>query len=249
MYLHVPHIGVSRPYGCSMISARAYSILFVVPIVALSACGGKSFKADPAADLAVAKQAVLTAADLPGYKATPHTSSDDIPAGVKKDFANCMGTATSVFDDTPGAQKADSPDFSSADQKLQVSGTVEVDPSKSDIDNGWSEISKAGTEPCLGKLFEAAAHQGALAGPGISVRLGAVTRFDVGVGDRSVGYSVPVHITGPGGSISVYLDFVFLPRDRAGMDFSFTNIGSPPGRGTETALVKKVYDRVGNQAK
>jgi hypothetical protein len=237
----------SGRYRFPMISARALSILVVVSIVALAACGGKAFKASPADDLALAQRAVLTKADLPGYEAKPHTSNDDIPAGVKKDFANCLGTPTSIFDDTPGAQKADSPDFSQG--TTQVSGSIEIDPNKSDIDKGWAEISKGGIEPCLGKLFEAAVKQGALDQPGIKVGLGTVKRFDVGVGDRSVGYSVDLQITGPSGTADVFLDLVFVPRDRAGLDFSFTTVGTPFDRTVETALVQKVYDRIGNHAR
>jgi hypothetical protein len=229
---------------------RLPAVLIVVALIALAGCGGKSHKADPAADLALAKQAVLTAADLPGYKGTPHAPDDDIPAGVKKDFATCMGTSVSIFDDTPGAQKADSPDFSAGvGDTLSVSDTVEIDPTKGDIDKVWDPISKPAAEPCLGKLFEAATTQGALDSPGVKLGKLKVDRFDVGVGDRSVGYAVVAPVSGPGSSIVLYIDVVFAARDRAGMDFSFSNVGTPFDRNLEKTLVQKVYDRVGTSAK
>ena len=111
----------------------------------MAACGGSAKKVDPAADLALAKSAVLTDADVPGYTGSPHTPSDDIPAAAKKEFATCMKAPTTIFDDAPGAQKADSPDF--AKGQAQVSNSIEIDPKKSDVDKGWSQISKRRPRP------------------------------------------------------------------------------------------------------
>jgi hypothetical protein len=229
---------------------RLPAVLIVVALMALAGCGGKSHKVDPAADLALAKRAVLTAADLPGYTAKPHTPDDDIPAAAKKEFASCMGTTTSIFDDTPGAQNADSPDFDGASATgLSVSNSIEIDPKKSDIDKGWDQISKPSVETCLGKLFDAAFKQGSLNEPGVTVGAFKVERYDVGIGDRSVGYEAVVPVSGQGRTAVVYLDLVFVARDRAGMDFSFTDVGKSFDRTLEKTLAQKVYDRVGNDAK
>lgn len=233
-----------------MTSVRTLSTLTVAAVIALAGCGGKSSKADPAADLALAKRAVLTVADLPGYTGKPHTPDDDIPAAAKKEFASCMGTTTSIFDDTPGAQKADSPDFDGESGiGLAVSNSIEIDPKKSDIDKGWDELSKSSAQSCLGKLFDAAFKQGSLTDPGVTVGTFKVDRFDVGVGDRSVGYEAVVPVSGQGRTAVVYLDLVFVPRDRAGMDFTFTSVGKAFDRALEKTLAQKVYDRVGNDAK
>ena len=229
-----------------MISARTVSMLVLVPLVGLSACGGSSKKVDPAADLALAKRAVLTKADLPGYAGKPHTKSDDLTSTQKKDFATCTGLPTTIFDDKPGAQNADSLDFSKG--QASVSDSVEIDPKKSDIDDGWKQISRAGIAPCLQKLFEAALK----AEPDFpkTVTLDtSIARFDVGVGSRSVGYALTFTVTGPGGTVVIYLDLIFVPRDRAGLDFEFGNVGTAPARSFETALVQKVYDRIGDNAK
>ena len=216
-------------------------------MLSFAACGGSSAKkVDPAADLALAKRVVLTKADLPGYTGKPHTKSDDLSSTQKKDFATCVGLPTTIFDDTPGAQNVDSPDFSKG--RASVSDSVEIDPKKRDIDDGWNQISRAGVAPCLQKLFEAALR----AEPDFpkTVTLDtSITRFDVGIGSRSVGYALTFTATGPGGTVVIYLDLIFLPRDRAGLDFEFSNVGAPPVRSFETALVQKVYDRIGNNAK
>src|SRR5437870_1846651 len=93
----------------SMIPLRRFSVVVVVSGLLVASCGSSSSKADPAADLAVAKAASLTAADLPGYSAKPHKESGDLPASAKKNFADCLGVSATFFDDTPGQQEANSP--------------------------------------------------------------------------------------------------------------------------------------------
>jgi len=231
-----------------MTSARRCSIVVLVSLLALAACGGSTKKVDPAADLALAKSAVLTAADVSGYTGSPHTSSDDIPAADKKDFATCMKVPTTVFDDTPGSQKANSPDFAKGEN--QVSDSIEIDPKKSDVDQGWSEISKQEAAGCLQKLFQSLITSGANSAQGVTFGPASVARFDVGVGSRSVGYALKFSASATGGKSAVfYADLVFLPRDRAGLEFDFLGVDTPIDRTFELTLVRTVYDRVGTKAK
>jgi len=230
-----------------MAATRKLSLVVLASLLGLVACGGSTKKVDPAADLALAKQAVLVAADLPGYTGTPHSSSDDIPASVKKTFADCMKVPTTIFDDTPGAQKADSPDF--AKGEAQISNSIEIDPKQSDIDDGFKQISKPGTEPCLQKFFEAAITTGASGTQGVTFGNAAVTRFDVGVGKKSVAYTLKISASAGGNTALFYIDLVFVPRDRAGLEFDFFNLGTPTDRTLLKSLVQKVYDRVGDGAK
>jgi len=234
-----------------MTRSHKLSIVALVLALTLAACGGSSKKADPAADLATAKAAVLTAADLPGYKGVPHTADSKIPAKLKSDFATCMGVSTTIFDDTPGAQKADSLDFSKgANDEQQVSDTVEIDPKKATIDEGWQQISKPEAAPCLGKLFDGVFKESAGATPGVVFAKAVVTPFDVGIGDRSVGFAVNLSATVPhAGEIKFSADLIYVPRDRAGLEFDFFNTGTPTDHAFETGLVQKVYDRVGDNAK
>ena len=96
-----------------------------------------------------------------------------------------MKVPTTIFDDTPGAQKADSADF--AKGEAQISDSIEIDPKKSDIDDGLKVISQSGSEPCLQKLFEAAMPPAASGTPGVTFGNADVTRFDVGVGSSPSG--------------------------------------------------------------
>jgi hypothetical protein len=223
-------------------------LVVLVALVALAACGGSAKKVDPAADLALAKSAVLTAADVPGYAGSPHTPSDDIPAAAKKEFAACMKAPTTIFDDAPGAQKADSPDF--AKSQAQVSNSIEIDPKKSDVEKGWSQISKTEAAACLQKLFQSVITSGANNAQGVTFGPTSVARFDVGIGNRSVGYALKFSASGAGGKSAVfYADLVFLARDRAGLEFDFLDVDTPLNRSFETSLAQTVYDRVGTKAK
>src|SRR5437870_3778472 len=106
-------------------TGRVVALMSGVALV-LSSCGSSAKKVDPAADLRVAKSAVLTAADVPsGFHGSPHTNSGDLPAAAKKGFAKCMKVDLTLFDDTPGAQKADSDDFKAGDSEIDSS--VEID--------------------------------------------------------------------------------------------------------------------------
>ncbi len=225
------------------VGSRA-SVLLLIPVLVLGACGGSSKKVDPAADLALAKGAVFTAADLPGYTGKPHAASDNLPAEAKKNFAACLKVSTTIFDDLPGAQKADSPDFSKGN--ASASNSIEIDPKKSEVDTSWNQFSKPGVAPCLVQLFGDAIKAGDTSGATFGVP--TVTRFDVGVGSRSVGYSVKITVSGGGQTASVVSDIVLVQRDRAGMTFEFSDIGTAVDRQFEIALAQKVYDRIGNKA-
>ena len=228
-----------------MTSVRLGSIL-VVSVLVLAACGGTKFKADPAADLALAKASVLTSADLPGYTSTPYTDSDDIPANVKSAFATCMQAPSTIFDDTPGEQRFNSPNFDKGQSEVQ--NTVNVEPTQSVADTDWNELAKSQTAQCLQQLFEAALKSGGSGSAGATYSGTTVTRFDVGIGNRSVGFTVSINISANGNSAPFYADVIFVLRDRAELNFFYSGLGTPPDRSFETGLVQKVYDRVGGKA-
>jgi len=203
-------------------------------------------KADPASDMALARSAVLSATDLPGYTGKADTSSGSMPESAKKEFATCLGVSSTVLDDKAGEQKAESGDFDKGDST--VSGSVTIDPLASDIDDSWKVMSKQGVEPCLQGLFKAAI--AASAGTSGDVTIGDVTvdRFDVGVGTRSVGYSLKMVATSQGTDVNLFMDLLFVARDRAGIELDGVNVGEPFDRVTELGLVQKMYDRIGTKA-
>jgi hypothetical protein len=235
---------VLKDYRLRMIRMVRRTPILLVAVLVFGACGGSTKKVDPAADLAVAKTAALTAADLPSYFAKPFQKSSDIPISVKKNFAKCLNVAVTIFDDTPGAQKVHSPDFTRNSES--VSSSVEIDPKASDVDKGWNQLTTPGVARCLQQLFQAAVKLSAPSG----VTFGAttVTKFDVAVGSRSIGYTAKFSATSQSKALVFYVDFVFVARDRAGIEVDTSNVGQPFDRAAEIALARKMYDRIGTKA-
>lgn len=225
------------------------SIVAVVSVLALAACGGGggAKKVDPAQDLATASAAVLSINDLPGYASSPHTASDETPSSIITDFDTCLKVSATILDQAPGEQRVFSPDFSK--DQTAIAGNVEIDANTSDIDDGWDVLAKPGTEPCFEQFFREAVKVGITESQGIGFGPVAVDRFDPGIGDRSVGYNVKLTATGPGAAAVFFVDFIFVAHDRAAMELEFSSSGAPLDRGFETGLAQKVYDRVGDQAK
>jgi hypothetical protein len=229
-----------------MTSARTGSIVLLASLFAVSACGSSAKKVDPAADLALAKRAVPTQADVPGYTSAPHTPADDLPATLRKSFDGCLKVSASLFDDTPGAQKASSDDYSKG--QAQISANAKVYPKKSDLDADFTALANAGTGACLQKLFEAAAQSGQANGQNLTIGKESVNQFDPGIGGHSVGYALQLTLTLGKQSAVFFADVIFLQRDRAGLDFEFVDIGTAPDRALATSLVQKSYDRIGKDA-
>ena len=220
-------------------------MVFVVAASALYGCESSSAKVDPGADLAVAKAARIKGADLPGYRERAyHPSADEMPARLKRDFANCLHVGTTLFDETRGAQTAHSSDFAKGD--ATVSSNVEIDPTRASIDKGWKALTLPGVGKCLEQLFQSAIKQDA---PADLVTTNAtIAKFSLGVGSRSVGYSVKFSASGLGSEFVFYTDLLFIARGRAGISIEVSNVGKPFDRSTEIALAHKMYNRIGTKA-
>jgi hypothetical protein len=221
-----------------------FAALMLASFLVMGGCGGSAKKVDPAADLALANAAGLTTADLRGYTSTPYQKSGDIPDPVKKNFATCLNVKATIFDDTPGAQKVHSPDFKKA--TTTVSGSVEIDPKRSDIDNAWNTFAKSGFERCMQQLFDAVFTSAMPSGATVGAT--TVTKFDVGVGSRSLGVEAKTSISYRGRSFVSYIDFLMVARDRAGIEVDTVQLNQPFDRATEIALAQTVYDRIGTKA-
>jgi hypothetical protein len=235
---------------------------FLVPVAGLvliaSACGSSSAKADPAADLQVAKGAVLQKSDLPStFDATPYDSSDDIPESAKLDFANCMNTKLSIFSDTPGEQKANSDTFddNSSQSETEIQNEVDVYPKKSTVTDDYNLLTKDAAAGCLQKLFTTALQSAATQSTdttdaGSAPTFGTVTMTKLtvsGVGDHVVGYRATVPITAEGQSVTEYLDLLAATKDRAIVTLTVSNGQTPYDQATELQLLGKSINRIGKQ--
>ncbi len=239
---------------------RGFRLL--TPLVGLvlvaSACGSSSAKADPAADLQVAKGAVLTKADLPAsFDASPYNSSNSLPDSAKLDFANCMNTKLSIFSDSPGEQKVNSDDFddSNSQGQTEIQNEVDVYPKKSTVNDDYNVLTKDAATGCLQKLFttaiQAAQTQSTdTTDPGSGPTFGTVTvaKLNVsGVGDHVIGFRATVPVSAQGQSETEYLDLLAATKDRAVVTLTASNAQTPYDQATETQLLNKVVNRIGKQ--
>jgi len=240
-----------------MSRTRSLSVLFVALALVAAACSSGSGNSDKSggstatdsADLTLAKQAVLRPSDLSDYKATTHIVGSELSSTLRRTFAQCMGVDTTIFDTVPNAQIANSPDFSKGQQnQQQVTSSVEIDPTAADVDQGWKDFSGAKTQSCLKDLFGRLYTAANAAKAGIKYGPVHVSEFNVGVGDRSIGYAMSRAATGPAQTIELDVDVIYVVHDRAGMEFNFFNYGTNPDRTAEARLAQKVYDRVGDKA-
>jgi hypothetical protein len=222
---------------------RAAAIVVLIASALVSGCssGKSTLKTDPAADLAFIGRARLTTADLPDFSPRAHTHTDDVPATIRKSFAECMKVPSTVLDDTAGSQRADS-DYFTKDE-ASVSSEIRIYSAPSDADDRWRQIAKPVTGSCLAQLLEDGAKLGAEAGLTFGVSAG--TPFAVGVGPRSIGYAVKLTLTAGKQSSTFYYDVAFAQRDRVVFEVESVDVDAPPDRAGQIAFVQKVYDRLG----
>src|SRR5690349_3571545 len=116
------------------------SVLSGVLVVVLCGCGGASHKADAAADLAAAQDALIKQGDLPDYVPQPKKPNDDdraIDKVLDQTMSSCLHVdRTFLNQDVPGEQKAKSPDYKSGYET--ISASIEVDPKKRTVDDAWA---------------------------------------------------------------------------------------------------------------
>jgi hypothetical protein len=208
---------------------------------------------DVAADQSLASRAVLTASDAPrGYRAQPHSSSGDIPEQVKRDFANCMDSEVTMFDDPPGTLKSDGPDLVNADEDAEIDNSVQILPSRADVNKQYEQLTSAGVENCLSRLFDAAIRQElqkSSDAAGVAFGKAAVDSFAISsVPDGGRGFQVTIPVTANGRSTNFYIDALLVKRGRAELTLTSQTVGTTPDRDVELALIKRMSERLGAQA-
>lgn len=217
----------------------------VISILALGACGGSSSaKSNPAADLAAAKSAVLTKADLPDYDNSPHKNSDDPPDSVKTAFRQCTKAEVTPLDEGVDQQKADSDDFDK--DNTSIENTVVIAAKKSDIDKRWKALTASNVTTCLEDLFREAVKASAPSDdPSSKLDAIHVDKLSVNkIGDRALAFRAKASVTTSEGSGDAYLDILFAQKARGVGQLFVTQGGSPFDSATETSLLQKVVDRM-----
>ncbi|HEX5268463.1 MAG TPA: hypothetical protein VFW24_16970 [Acidimicrobiales bacterium] len=204
-----------------------------------------------AADHARAVAAVLRASDLPaGWTATPHTSGPSVP-GLDKALADCLGVNVGILNGNDPTT-ADSPDFGNGNGG-EIANSVGYQPTVGRAHQLSALLQSAKMAPCLNSSIKtfldyrlshpASPSQSVPAG----IRLGRPTTTRLSfppTGDVTVAYRFVVPIEGAGTPISVYGDFVFAARGRAGAVLTVESQGAAPDPALEQRLVRTVASRL-----
>ena len=233
---------------------RGLAATLAVTLLIAAGCGGGSSAVTAAntpkqlaADKTTAKQALLTAKDLPGYKSTPHnrsTSNDPPPAVVKK-FVSCSGLPERFINSSKNDQpNADSPDFSKGRigrvPTVTFESSVELDRSSKDISDPLSHLKNAAK--CFEPVFKAIFAQSSTGGAHFGNV--SVDALDVGsIGDQSAAFQGSVTVSGNGRSIDVAFDLYFVRRGRAAVEMT-TGIRQASRPALGKSLLNKIVDRL-----
>lgn len=204
-----------------------------------------------AVDHARAEAAVLRLSDLPaGWSAGPHTGSPNVP-GLDERLATCLGVSVGLLNDKDPTT-ADSPDFSNVSGG-EISNSVGYEATVGRARQVIAVLRSPKMGPCLNSALRtfltfslshpASPSQSVPAG--ISLGPSTTTRLPFPLtGDATVAYRFDVPIEGAGAPLTVYGDFVFSARGRAGTVLTFESQGAPPDAALERKLVATVVDRL-----
>jgi hypothetical protein len=178
----------------------------VIAVLALALCVPVALaaKGDPqkkftAAGLTKAKRASLTAADLPGWKATPHKKSDDSSDPRCSYYNPDQSDLVEIGD-------YDSPDFDRADgASIFVSTGVFRTPAMAKT--AYSRVAQPTLARCLGEIFKKGAG-------GASVTIFSAKPVQIATyGDRSSAFRVVASVkVNPTTHARVYLDILVLNK-------------------------------------
>jgi hypothetical protein len=228
----------------------------VIALSALGGCGGTSApkKADPAADLQAAQDALIKAGDLPDFTVKPaKTKSASEQASDReatRAIGTCMHVSSTLLDDSKkiaGEQSASTPNFDHGSE--EISASISIDPTKQTVDDGYALLQRSDFDRCfaaaLGKLVQGLEKSSPLPAD-VTVGKVAVSHGNVAVGDRGNWHEFSIPFSGPTRSISMYLDMYVVQRGRAAVTLTVFNIGSRDQERAKTLLQTMVY-RLGHE--
>ena len=258
---------------------RSGMLLAVVSVVALVACAGSTNTAptsgatatsdspggtalspgtslgqDLNADRALAASAVLQLSDMPqGWQGKVHTNDDSSSSEkVGQLMADCLHVDVGLLRPDSAKASADSQDFSSPDNKAELSSSVGVAPSVADVQQRMAIFHKSEMPGCLEKTVGAAFAEG-LAHP--SDGAPGPTDLKVGqpsvaplnfpkVGDDTVAFRITTPFSLSGLNISAYIDFIVFTKGRARVLVTTLGVGAPISIDSLQELAQLVASRL-----
>jgi hypothetical protein len=220
-----------------MRSARVIAVAASATVL-VAGCGGSSHKSpSKSRAMAVASAVNLRAADLPGYSATPTTSSSQINQ-LSARFAACAGEspAGAALADVSSDQFA----LGSGLRTVQFSSEVRVLPSQSSVARDLAAIRSDKARACIQRVFPAAVNQAG--GAQLRAQIASVRAPAPGA-DGSYGYRVTIAVRAAGATFTVLVGELGAAVGKLEVTLNDFSIGTPITAATERHLFSLLVSR------
>lgn len=211
--------------------------------------------AQETADEAAAHRALLTLADLPeGWTASPADNSDDSEndPGLEQ-FMTCLGATDTALGGDDGAS-VDSPDFSSPNgdsvfNSISFTGSMEEIRAMVKILDSPEMMSctKDAVATAIAAGLQDSMDSDLTVADKPVVSVGTIEVKEVPtpeVGDFVKDLRLTVPMTGPGGTITMYADFLFATKGRAPVIVTGMGLGAALATTMTIGLLRTVVDRL-----
>ena len=188
-------------------------------------------------DAAHIDKLVFVTDDFPsGWKGTA-SSPPDPNDDAARQLSDCVGGTP------PEAETAHKygDSFSNSDS-TQVSAEASTVATASDFKRDKDAISGPKLSPCLKEAFNKEMQKEVPGGGSVTVDIGDLSAKKYG--DVTVARQITITAKGATGSAKIYVDFVFMGKNRAEVTASFLNVNAPFDSGLESDLLSKLGKRV-----
>ena len=208
----------------------AVALLALVLCVPVALAGkGDPQKKLTSAGQAKARRASLTAADLPGWKATPHKKSDDDNDPRCSYYNPDQSDLVEIGD-------YDSPDFDRADGS-SITVTTGVFQTVKMAKTAYSRVAQPALAKCLAELFKKGA------GAGNATIFSSKPLQFPRYGERSEAFRIVSAVKTKPGPVRVYFDIFLLNKGQVDVAVLALGIRNPLPASLEQSLVAKLASR------
>jgi len=233
---------------------RAGAIVASVLVVMTAACGSSggskgastkdsttTTKPDPAADRTRAATLVLTAEDLPaGWVGSKHEKDSEDDAENQK-ISDCVG----AFDPKFQTAEVNGDDFDM--DTSEISSDVTVVDTRAHFLADVAALKGNKLLPCVESIFtEDLPKSLAKTDPGVKIANLKVSRLSSPTyGDVTVGFRVSLTVSGPGGTVPLFIDGYQYGAGRDEASVTFSGQGAPVDAELQQSILKTAAAKLG----
>lgn len=221
---------------------RSALAIIVALGLAVSGCGGDKKSESggaAAADRATAQKLVLVASDFPAGWTGTAPSPDPEADAQDKAFAECVGGVDPAVSESA---TVDGHGFSK--DNAEVNSEVTVVKTDEHAQTDLAGLTSGKLEGCV-KDFASDAVKSELEGSGATLASLTFDPLSVDkIGDATEAFRFTATVSAGGQSLTLFLDLVFILKDRAEISLSFSEVGKPFDEALRKSLLDKMAAKV-----